>query len=557
MKFKIYTICLILFNISFFNLSAQTVEKVVDFKYVTSKNLVARKPEFGMSSEPTRPFLMNMQLLNDTIVLNSFLVISGTINEKGARAGTSVAGFEAFSGGSSANLITENTFDLQLNQTSQNEAVVTNTNVVPKKPIEFNEGAIGKTYNKYNLKSVDQFAIKNTALLIKPEFPFELVQEGRGIVKIKDANLVLNKFNYSLKVSGYGKFDKSDAMVPLNVAEWKTKTKNLYLTVNSKVSTKLSDNVYIALVNRINSDDNYWGTKNYAFIIFDSNGQIKKIHQVDFEFIRQFNSQTRVFNTSGVQQGILISFKNDTEMTGQKKRKDPIRNKFNLFYFTNDGELKMKVDLIHGEDPEKDDYFNPSIAVEKDDQLLLINKYIQYGFKKNVEYFERLVINKTGKASGESFAATTKLGKGLSHLNLSFYNPVFHNGAFYSSFTQMSKNAEGVPNYTNSIVSKINADLTSPEVSLVFNKQPQKDPVINTLVKTENNIYSVISYADGNQVLNLEGGAKPLDIIYSTCFQPLSSYLLKNFVVDKNAKNIYLVLEGAKAGEAKLVKVGL
>ncbi|NBA85524.1 hypothetical protein GVN16_07120 [Emticicia sp. CRIBPO] len=534
MKVKLsFLFSLILF---YNNANAQVIEKTIDFQYVSKRNS-DRKPD-------QRPFLLNMVVANDSVKVNSFIPANGDLFENGKR-------LYDFSGG--FNLVTSNYFDVNLNTLKQDENVIVSIAENASKKYEFQEPASGKVINKYTINTVSQFYKQNKTILGDQDgISFEMLQEGR----VKNSNLTINKMTHNLRATGFGKFERGETKEPINVDEWRSATKNLYLNNNLKLKAKLGDRNYITLVNRVNPDDNYWLTKNFALIVFDRDGKVVKIHQLDFEYLRALNSAITVYDEAGNQKGILVAFENDSEMMGQNKRKDPIRNKFNLFYINNAGELEMKIDLIHGENPEKDDYYYPSFAVLKNGQFHILNKYAEYSIKKNTEYLERLIVDKSGKVSSENLGAQMKIGVGLHHSGFAIATPVFFNGAFYAASTQ-STVSQGVSTYTNSIVCKINADLTNPEMMLVFNNGPQKDPISSTLVKTDNGIYSVVCHSEGNQVLNLIEKAKPLEIKYPTSFQPLSAYLLKNYVVDTKDKKLYFVLENNKAGNAKLVKVGL
>jgi hypothetical protein len=550
MKPRFLLIIIFSLNVALFSYSfGQTIEKTIDFQYVSKKNSEPKKPDFGMSREQMRPFLLNLEKLNDSIKVNSFLPINGILLENGKKNYTSSG---------VCNLITSNYFDTQLSSIGQDEIATINFKEDRTRKYEWHEEISSKEINKYSVKSSDQFYKSNMSFLEgQTTFPFKITQEGSGMLKTKNANLVLNKINYSLSSTGFGKFEKVENLEFLNINEWKSKTKDFILNDNLKLRTQLADEKFIILVNRINSDDNYYLYRNFAIIIFDKTGKILKVHNIDFEFLRELNSAVKVFDDLGNQKGLLITFKNDSEMVGQKKKKDPFKNKFNLFYINSSGEIEMKVDLIHGENPEKDDYFQPSFAIQKNDQLHILNSYVEYTIKKNTDYFEKLVVNKSGKLSAENLVSKTKVSKGLFPSNLSFNNPIYFKGDFYSASTQFTQTFEGVKTYTNSIISKVNTDLTNPEVILAFNKGPQKDPILSSMIKTNEQIYSVVCYADGNQVLKLNGTEKPLEIVYSTNFQPLSANLQKNYVYDQKDQKLYFLLENNSAGNARLIKVGL
>lgn len=543
-------ICIkVLFILSFclsYNYShCQTIEKVFDFEYVTPKNIIPKKNEFGMSASQNRPFLLNMEMINDSLKINSFLPIGGSVFENGKES-------YQFSGG--FNLITSNYFNSNLESLAQRENVFVNLTEKPSVVYEFHEPVDRKKFNLYSIESGEKFYKNNKSLIGKENlYPFQLVQKGSGMLKTKNAFLQVNKLNFGLKATGFGQIGSSDSWSMISQTEWENKTKNLYLNDNLKANQKISHNKYITLVNRINPDDRNWTGKYFNLIVFDSTGLIQNMHQIDFEYIRGFNSIDKVYDERGNIQGFILSFKSDDQLAG-KKFKDPIGNKINVYYFNAKGELEFKIDLIHGN---KDDYFNPSIVLLKNNQLHILNNYIDYAISSNKDYIEKLIIDKTGKISSENLTSKIKTSKGLFPSYLNFKDPVFYNGYIYMAETKFTQSFENVKTYTNSIVSKIKVDFTEPEVIEVFNKGPQKDLILSNLVKTESSIFSVVCYADGNQIVKIGASAKPLEISYNDSFQPLSQSLLKNFVVDKNNKNIYFVQEKSKAGLAKIIKVTL
>ena len=551
MKVKLSLVLLFCLNLLYNDISAQQIEKEVEFRYESKAKAGARKPDTDLSTVQDRPFLLNMVLVRDSIVkVNSFLPAGGSLFENGKRLDQSSL---------SSNLITATyaTPDLKY-EIYQAEKVIINFTENPASKYEFRQFSQGNLVNTFPVSSASKFLHENPSLSGEPNpFPFELVQEGSGFAKSKNANLVLNKINYTFKASGFGKFENTESKVLVNPNEWKAQTKNLYLTERLKFRAKLAENTYVALVNRVNPEDNYWTSKNFALIVFDGEGKVIKIHQIDFEFLRGFNSGVKVLDETGNQKGLLVSFENDSEMAGQGKKKDPVRNKFNLFYINNAGEIEMKVDLIHGANPEKDDYFLPSFAILKNGQLNILNRYSEYSLRKNISYIEKLVVDKTGKVSAENLETNMKVAAGLHSSWFSMENPVYFNGAFYSANTHFNTAFDGVKTYINSNVSKMNADLTSPEMVLALHKGPQKDPIVSSLEIVDGRVYAVVAYAGGNQVLNVSDNGKPLEIKYEDYFQPFTPYLSRNYVVDYKAKKLFFVLEGKDAGLARLVKVGL
>ncbi len=545
MKVKLSLVLLFCLNLLYNNVSAQVIEKAIDFRYLNDKFYLKEKPDTILN----RPYLLNMIIANDSVRVNSFMTVSGTATENGKK-------LYSYSG--EFGLVTSNYFDQNLDGLKKKENVIINFPGNPSKKYEFQESAGREVTNTYGVNTVGQFHSQNPAIGgEKSPFPFDLMQEGSGFGKTKNANLVLNKINYTLTLVGPGMFKKEETKELVNAAEWKAKTKNLYLNDNLKLKTKLGDNSYIALVNRINPEDNYWTTKNFAFVIFDDAGNVIKTHEINFEFLRKLNSVVRVYDELGNQAGLLISFKNDSDMMGQNKKKDPVRNKFNLFYINNAGEIELKTDLIHGANPEKDDYFVPTLVVlQKNGQLNIINNYTDYSLRKNVEYPEKLIVDKSGKISSENLEPLIKAGKGLHPLNFSMTSPVYFQGAFYMANTQTRTALDGTITYVNSNVCKINADFTNPEMILTLDKGLQKDIILSYIEKIDNKMYSVICYAEGNKVVNL-GDFKSLEIKYPSNFKPSKAYVMKNYVSDYEDKKLYFVLESKKAGNAKFVKVGL
>ncbi len=538
---KIAIIFFLFINIT----NAQVIEKVVDFEYATPKNMIPKKSEFGLSESQNRPFLLNMEILNDSIKVNSFLPIAGNLYENGKKS------YE-FSGG--FNLITSNFFNSKLENLGQKENVFVNFNGKPAVKYEFREPIDRKNFNIYGVESTNKFYLENTSIIDEDNtYPYQIIQKGGGMLKTKNAFLQINKFNYGVAATGFGKIVVNGTWDLVHQQDWENKTKDLSTNNEIKANFIITNNLYTTLVNRIDPDDRNWPNKKFNFIIFDSKGKINNTNQIDFEYIRKFNQGDKVYDEQGNIQGFILSFKSDDQLAG-KKLKDPIGNKINLFYFNLKGELVFKVDLIHGN---KDDYFNPSIVIIKNNQLHIINKYRDFSVTNNKEYVEKLIIDKTGKVSSENLYSKIKVSKGVVPNDFSLDSPIFYNGSIYANETKFTETFEGVRTYQKSIVSKMKIDFTEAEVTEVFNKGPQKDYIWSNLVVSESGLFSVICYADGNQVMKVNSLEKPLEISYKDSFQPLSQNLLKNFVVGKDKKSIYFVQEKAKSGLGKIIKVAL
>ena len=111
--------------------------------------------------------------------------------------------------------------------------------------------------------------------------------------------------------------------------------------------------------------------KNYKVIFYNDEGNVLKIIDKKFEFLRALRTLLPVYNEKRELQGVFVSF-GPLNTLGKKSMKDPVENRVNITYFDKEGNEKFSYNVDKG-DKGNARAFNPEYIIAKDDKFKVYN----------------------------------------------------------------------------------------------------------------------------------------------------------------------------------------
>ena len=310
-------------------------------------------------------------------------------------------------------------------------------------------------------------------------------------------------------------------------------------------------------------EDKFSIYRDYYFVRIGLEGAVTVQDSVNFDFIRDPKFSQIVINTKGEETGILYVFKEANYPMAGKKQKDPVKNTFDIVFIGLDGKVKFNYKVLNGED---EFGMNPVSVFEKNGIIYMHNlrkpAWDQPGIpeilsfsNKEMKTIKELPLPKMSNYEKTALIERQKFLQGFSSYPI--IKTVILGEEVIVLRQYMSEIVTTNPNtgeetsrreeYSGIVAFSINPNLeaineyifplnvSSLPANLDIIRDEPNNPLLLVTTQKEN---LFIHQKDGKLVRtipNIKGETKPI-----------SSFMNKNYLVDKEKKKIYFFYDGSE-----------